>query len=203
MTSSSSPHPEASPISVLFVCLGNICRSTMAEGVFRALVAQPPYQARIAVVDSCGTAAYHAGSGPDERTMQTLEAHGVRGYVHAARKVSVLVKLWSLACQDPSACKHVLTPRVNVQIQESDFSQFDFIFAMDRDNLRNLQQVQQRCGGKAKAKLMLFGEYAGKKKAEEVDDPYYGGQEGFEAAYEQCTRFTRNFLREVFPDAEV
>ena len=69
---------------------------------------------------------------------------------------------------------------------------------MDRDNLRDLQRIHQRVGGKAK--VMLFGEYAGKKKAEEVDDPYYGGRDGFEIAYEQNMRFSSNFLKAVFPD---
>lgn len=68
---------------------------------------------------------------------------------------------------------------------------------MDRDNLRDLQRIHQRAGGKAK--VMLFGEFAGKKRAEEVDDPYYGGRDGFEVAYEQCTRFSKNFLQETFP----
>lgn len=48
----------------------------------------------------------------------------------------------------------------------------------------------------------MFGEYSGKKRAEEVDDPYYGGTDGFEEAYQQITRFTRNFLKERFPDIE-
>ena len=71
---------------------------------------------------------------------------------------------------------------------------------MDRDNLRDLQRIQQRSGGKAQ--VMLFGQFAGTKKAEEVDDPYYGGKDGFELAYEQCTRFTRNFLKETFPNVK-
>lgn len=72
---------------------------------------------------------------------------------------------------------------------------------MDRDNLHDLKRLQQR-GGSSKAKVMLFGEYSGKGKAEEVDDPYYGGRDGFEIAYEQCTRFTKNFLKDVFPDVK-
>ncbi|CZS92350.1 hypothetical protein WAI453_000226 [Rhynchosporium graminicola] len=159
------------PISVLFVCLGNICRSTMAEGIFRSIVSKPPYKSLIGLVDSCGTGAYHTGSSPDSRTMSTLEDNGITDYEHAARKVHV-----------------------------SDFEKFDYIFAMDRDNLHDLQRIHKRGGGKAK--VMLFGEFAGKKKAEEVDDPYYGARDGFEVAYEQCMRFTKNFLKDVFPDVK-
>ncbi|PMD57058.1 low molecular weight phosphotyrosine protein phosphatase [Hyaloscypha bicolor E] len=159
------------PISVLFVCLGNICRSTMAEAIFRSMVSKPPYLGLISVIDSCGTGAYHTGSSPDSRTMSTLEDKGITDYDHAARK-----------------------------IHTSDFQKFDFIFAMDRDNLRDLQRIHQRAGGKATVKL--FGEFSGKKRAEEVDDPYYGGRDGFEEAYQQLTRFTRNFLKETFPDID-
>ncbi|PSS27432.1 hypothetical protein M430DRAFT_112213 [Amorphotheca resinae ATCC 22711] len=159
------------PISVLFVCLGNICRSTMAHGVFQSIVSKPPYQGLIKEVDSCGTGAYHIDSSPDSRTMSVLEDNGIVDYVHAARKIHV-----------------------------SDFQKFDYIFAMDRDNLRDLQRIHQRAGGKAK--VMLFGEFSGKKKAEEVDDPYYGGRDGFEIAYEQCVRFSKNFLKQTFPDVK-
>lgn len=66
---------------------------------------------------------------------------------------------------------------------------------MDRENLRNLEQLQRRLGDKAStAKVMLFGKYAGQGKSEEVEDPYYGGTEGFDTAYQQCIRFSRNFL---------
>ena len=93
-------------LSVLFVCLGNICRSTMAEGVFQSLARKEPYSEVVGKIDSCGTSesrshlhgyvmlimashlgAYHVGDGPDERTMATLEDHGITNYVHCARKV--------------------------------------------------------------------------------------------------------------------
>lgn len=48
---------------------------------------------------------------------------------------------------------------------------------------------------------MLFGEFGGKGKAEIVDDPYYGGRDGFEIAYEQIVRFSNNFLKATFPEA--
>jgi low molecular weight phosphotyrosine protein phosphatase len=74
---------------------------------------------------------------------------------------------------------------------------------MDRSNLSDIQREQRKkSGGASKAKVMLFGEYSGTGKAEIVDDPYYGGSEGFETAYEQATRFSRNFLADVFPDVK-
>ncbi|KAK4138961.1 protein-tyrosine phosphatase [Trichocladium antarcticum] len=162
----------ADQISVLFVCLGNICRSTMAEGVFQSLARKAPYKDLVGNIDSCGTGGYHIGDGPDNRTMSTLENHGITDYVHYARKVDA-----------------------------SDFDKFDYIFAMDRSNLEDLQHLQRRKQG-SKAKLMLFGEYSGSLKVEIIKDPYYGGRQGFEKAYEQATRFSINFLKEVFPDLQ-
>jgi protein-tyrosine phosphatase len=68
--------PDFSRTSVLFVCLGNICRSPLAEGVFRGLV-----QARgiehIFEIDSAGTGAWHAGEPPDRRSVAVAAAHGI------------------------------------------------------------------------------------------------------------------------------
>jgi low molecular weight phosphotyrosine protein phosphatase len=74
-------------VSVLFVCLGNICRSTMGEGVFRSLIVKLQHHELIDRIDSCGTGAYHVGNDPDSRTMSTLKGHGITDYVHSARKV--------------------------------------------------------------------------------------------------------------------
>lgn len=76
------------PVSVLFVCLGNICRSTMAEGIFRHIAKDPKYTSKVGTIDSCGTAAYHQGDSPDSRTMDTLEENGITDYDHSARRVS-------------------------------------------------------------------------------------------------------------------
>jgi len=144
----------------------------MAEGVFRSLAGSHP---RLGSIDSAGTGAYHILEPPDYRTIDTLRKHGIRNYDHGARK-----------------------------IQDKDFRTFDYILAMDASNLRDLQRLQKRvdsAGEKSKAKVMLFGEFSGKSKAEQVGDPYYGEDNGFEEVYEQVSRFSKNFLQEVVDKA--
>lgn len=85
------------------------------------------------------------------------------------------------------------------KVRASDFETFDYIFAMDRANLSELKRWKK--SDNAKAKVMLFGEYSGSGKAEVVQDPYYGGQQGFETAYAQCLRFSKNFLDDICSDA--
>ncbi|EXJ88774.1 hypothetical protein A1O3_01838 [Capronia epimyces CBS 606.96] len=155
-------------VSVLFVCLGNICRSTMAEGVFRSLAKAHPH---IGEIDSAGTGAYHTLDPPDSRTMATLRKHGITDYEHSAR-----------------------------QVDTQDFHSFDYILAMDTYNLRDLQRLRRRVESKGqtpRAKVMLFGEFGGKEKAEEVVDPYYGADNGFEAVYQQVSRFSKNLLDHI------
>ena len=85
------------------------------------------------------------------------------------------------------------------QIQINDFDEFDYIFAMDRQNLRDIIDLRKRRKDEGKAKVSLFGKWSdatGSGK-EEVDDPYYGGRDGFEKAYEQCVKFSKNFLEDV------
>jgi low molecular weight phosphotyrosine protein phosphatase len=69
---------------------------------------------------------------------------------------------------------------------------------MDRENLADLRalrerEVKRKGGEEGVGKVMLFGDFGG-KKGEEVEDPYYGGNEGFEVAYEQAVRFSKGFL---------
>ena len=92
------------PISVLFICMGNICRSPTAEGVFRHVVQQAGLADRIEV-DSAGTHAYHVGAPADRRATAAAERRGYSlGNIRARR------------------------------IQSEDFERFDYILAMDRDN---------------------------------------------------------------------
>lgn len=134
------------PIRILFVCLGNICRSPMAEGVLRHLAAQEGLKLEI---DSAGTADYHIGEPPDERAQQACSGRGVD-----------------------------ITGLRGRQVSPEDFHRFDYILAMDTENLRRLRAMQP---ADAPAKLSLFMDYArGSQKGLAVPDPYYGGAQDFD-----------------------
>lgn len=96
---------------VLFVCMGNICRSPMAEGVFRHLVRNAGLE-EVVKVDSAGTHAFHVGEVPDKRAVATAAK---RGYVIEELRAR--------------------------RVKEKDFEDFDMILAMDWDNLALLQQM--------------------------------------------------------------
>ncbi|WP_100655608.1 low molecular weight protein-tyrosine-phosphatase [Alteromonas flava] len=135
---------SSSESSVLFVCLGNICRSPTAEAVFRQKCKNAEVRVKI---DSAGTHGYHIGKAPDQRSQKVGKA---RGY-----------DFKGIACR---------------RVDDNDFIDFDHIFAMDEENLKNLLE---RCPQEHQHKVKLFlslidGEF------DEVPDPYYGGQRGFE-----------------------
>lgn len=98
-------------IKVLFVCLGNICRSPTAEGVFRHLVHQEGHSDWIKT-DSAGTHAYHVGEQPDRRAQQTARTRGID-----------------------------LSDLRGRQAIANDFHEFDYILAMDNENYQNLQSL--------------------------------------------------------------
>ncbi|KAI5811629.1 phosphotyrosine protein phosphatase I superfamily [Peziza echinospora] len=154
---------ETPKLSVLFVCLGNICRSPMAEAAFRNTVEVAGYADSFDKIDSCGTAGYHSGSNPDHRTVETLKKNGI-STDHLAR-----------------------------QVTKKDFTDFDYVLAMDESNLRDLQR---KAPAGSKAKVMLFGDFS-KKKGELVVDPYHGGKSDFEENFRQVVRFSKGFLKEV------
>ena len=98
-------------MNLLFVCLGNICRSPTAHGVF-AQMAQSVGHGIVQRVDSAGTAAYHAGEPPDPRTQAAALA---RGYDLRALRAR--------------------------QVRPADFAEFDLVLAMDRANLLRLREI--------------------------------------------------------------
>ena len=150
---------------VLFVCLGNICRSPLAEGVFRHLAAERGLSDDFDV-DSAGTGAWHVGEPPDSRSMEVATRHGVE-----------------------------LDGRAR-QVQSGDFSSFDLIVAMDRDNLRNLEAGHQAAHGAARVRLLRsWDPDAGKDL--DVPDPYYDGGLGFDRVYDMVERSCRALLDDL------
>ena len=131
---------------VLFVCLGNICRSPTAEGVLRHKLIDAGLADRVEVA-SAGTSDWHVGKAPDSRS---LRAAKLRGYDMSAQRAQ--------------------------QAKAADFNTYDLILAMDHSNLRDLKAIAPV---NAKAELDLFlSRYDGAK--DEVPDPYYDGEHGFE-----------------------
>ncbi|KAK6431884.1 Low molecular weight phosphotyrosine protein phosphatase [Oleoguttula sp. CCFEE 5521] len=175
MSTSTATTPDIKPVSILFVCLGNICRSTMAEGVFRSLTHYdtPSQHPLIAKIDSCGTGAYHTNSQPDPRTLSVLAEHGIKDYRHKARKLRA----------------------------PKDFDEFDYVIGMDGMNMVDLEEADRReIAGKGEGiagRVRLFGLFGGKSEDEEVGDPYYGGRDGFEVAYEQVVRCGKGLLEHI------
>jgi protein-tyrosine phosphatase len=131
---------------ILFVCMGNICRSPTAEGVTRSLADSRKQEGL--EFDSAGTHGYHIGAAPDARASQ---AAARRGYDLSTLKAR--------------------------QVSADDFVHFDYILAMDRDNLDLLRRA---CPDEHAGKLGLFLDFARDSGVDEVPDPYYGGPEGFE-----------------------
>ncbi|MDX1633043.1 MAG: low molecular weight protein-tyrosine-phosphatase [Marinobacter sp.] len=105
------------PVRVLFVCLGNICRSPTAEGVFRHVVTQAGLADRIHV-DSCGTADFHVGEPPDRRSQAAARSRGIDLSELRAR-----------------------------QLSPEDLKRFDYVLVMDRQNLANVRELWHQNGG--------------------------------------------------------
>jgi len=99
-------------INILFVCMGNICRSPSAEGFFATALQKSDYRDQVSI-DSAGTHGYHVGHAPDSRAVETASSFGVDIGHLRARKVSA-----------------------------SDFDNYDLIIAMDHDNLKDLLRIQ-------------------------------------------------------------
>ena len=138
--------------NVLMVCLGNICRSPLAHGIFEQLSKEFSI-----TVDSAGTASYHIGSSPDPRSIKTAMKHGIDISNQRAR-----------------------------QFTKTDFDAFDHIFVMDRQNLKDVLKLSQSEVERNKVKLLLTNE--------EVEDPYYGDDQGFEIVFNKIEKASKEIL---------
>ena len=131
-------------IKVLFVCTGNICRSPTAEGVFRHLARQAGLE-RSFHIDSAGTDSYHIGEKPDARAIKVAGRNGVALDGQRARSV-----------------------------EDRDFAEFDYIFAMDGGHF---SELGTRAPEKTKARIRMFLENG------DVPDPWSGTDADFERIF--------------------
>ncbi len=152
------------PARVLFVCMGNICRSPIAEGVLRHAVASAGLE-QIIFVDSAGTHEYHAGHPPDRRAQL---AAARRGY-----------QLANLRAR---------------QVNAQDFVEFNYILAMDQDNLSHLRRLAP---AQHHGKLGLFMDYSSERRGEDVPDPYYGGAQEFELVLDMAEDAAAGLLQHI------
>jgi protein-tyrosine phosphatase len=148
-------------VRVLFVCLGNICRSPMAEGVFQHMVNEAGLSGEI-LVDSAGTGGWHVGERAHGGTRKVLAAHGIH-YDGRARQLSL-----------------------------SDIRNFDYVLAMDHDNLATLRSKSR---GDEGAEIGLFMDYAPDAGTSEVPDPYYNGR--FEYVYDLVQQASAGLLAHI------
>mgnify|MGYP005846983833 CR=1 FL=1 len=147
---------------ILMVCLGNICRSPLAEGIMKTKLPKDIFE-----VDSAGTGGWHAGELPDSRSIAIAKKYGIDISNQRARK-----------------------------FQLKDFETFDYIFVMDKSNLKDVLQLAPNQTAKAKVQLILNTIH--NPKTTEVPDPYYGGEDGFEHVYqllnEACEEIAKKIL---------
>ena len=151
---------------VLFVCMGNICRSPTAEGSFRSIVSKQELS-DFFEIDSAGTHAYHIGNPPDKRSQQTARKYGVELSNQRAR-----------------------------QVHESDFYYYDYIIAMDTDNIDILKSI---CPTDSQSQIKLLLNYLPDSNLQSVPDPYFEGKfdEVFEMVYAACASFLEKLIKKA------
>ena len=152
-------------VKVLMVCMGNICRSPLAHGVFERMVKEEGLSDLIEV-DSSGTHSWHVGNPPDPRSQEVAMRHGLDLNYQQARKVT-----------------------------SADIDDYDYILAMDRDNLEILQALAKN--KESLNKIALFLDFAEGIELSEVPDPYYGGPGGFDHVYELVEAAASGLLQSI------
>ncbi|HIB36952.1 low molecular weight protein-tyrosine-phosphatase [Mesonia sp.] len=146
---------------VLMVCLGNICRSPLAEGLLKSKV-----NPEEVFVDSAGTSNYHIGDAPDPRSVSVAHKYGID-----------------------------ITDQLGRQLKVEDFDTFDFIYAMDNSNYRNILELARNDEDRKKVSLILDKIFPGDEAA--VPDPYQGGYHGFENVYNMLDEATDIIAKEL------
>jgi len=157
------------PYRIVFVCLGNICRSPLAEGVFRYLVKEAGLEARFEIA-SAGTGGWHVGEPPDRRMTRTAASNGVDISKQRAKQFKA----------------HFL-------------DHYDLILGMDRSNVENMLMIAGAGDelDADVQKVLLFRDFDPNPGNGEVPDPYYGGQQGFDEVYAMVYRTCKNLLEQL------
>lgn len=144
-------------MKILMVCLGNICRSPLAEGILQSKVGDNH------LVDSAGTGDWHVGEQPDRRSVSVAKKHGVD-----------------------------ISDQRAMHFNPVFFDEFDLIFAMDEQNLIDLQKLARSEEEQSKIKLILKD---GIGQTQNVPDPYYDGEDAFEHVYQLLDEATDGIIK--------
>lgn len=168
------PGHKSGEVKILFVCLGNICRSPAAEAVMRKILSDRGRHSRNITVDSAGIGSWHEGQLPDRRMRHTGERHG-----------------------------YDVSSRAR-QVKEADFARFDYIFGMDEENMYDLKDLARRAvshgvveKGRAAKELCAADFMRHHPDYSVIPDPYYGGERDFELALELIEDACEGIIREL------
>jgi len=153
-------------ISVLFVCLGNICRSPAAEAIFISLLEKRGLRDCF-IVDSAGTGSWHIGKTADSRMWIAADRRDLNIFSNAR------------------------------QITSKDFDEFNYILAMDDSNFRNIQDLQNRKASTGFASIKKMQDFRSVFYEQEVPDPYFGGDEGFDYVLDILEDSVNGFLESI------
>ncbi|HEY4270290.1 MAG TPA: low molecular weight protein-tyrosine-phosphatase [Galbitalea sp.] len=160
---------ESALFRICFVCTGNICRSPMAEAVFKNLVRKAGLSGAVAVI-SAGTGDWHVGEPSDERTVTALSAHGLDGRQHRAKQF------------DPDW-----------------FENLDLIVVFDRSHERILRAWATNDVDRSKVQLLMTFDSEAAGGALEVPDPYYSDAALFDQVLSTIERACAALFRQVSP----
>ena len=153
-------------ISVLFVCLGNICRSPAAEAIFITLLEKKGLTDGF-IVDSAGTGSWHIGKKADSRMRIAAER----------RNINILSRAR--------------------QITSQDLETYNYIIAMDDSNFRNIKDLKNRTSTTNFASIKKMQNFRSAFNEQEVPDPYFGGDEGFDYVLDILEDSVNGFLQSI------